>query len=964
MRQGANSDESGFSPADFIEAAAGNTTDFPADTLIVDDASGGGLSVDNSAPGPVLDDASLGATPSSAPNDGGDWTSFWTNDDSFNFDASQNGENDQLIGDSSATAASNGFDGLSGASTSNFDSASDVAFTGTYSNLFQVNSPNGNIADSSGTSHDRADVVDTGGGTTPPANIASNVVIFNDPAPSGSPLSATSNGPILAWDGDLGSGVSHAGSSGSGGGSGSGSGGAVTHTTGASSGLVINVVYDASVANAPPGFTTAVAAVVSYYESVFTDPVTITIDVGYGEIDGQPLAANALGESETYLTSVSYAQLQSALVKNANAIGDTAAVASLLATSPVNGQYWISTAEAKALGIAGASSSVDGYIGFSSTANFAYNDSNGVAANQYDFFGVVAHEISEVMGRQMMDGANFSGGASYEPLDLFHYSAPGVLDFSGTTPGYASATGGITSLDSFNTNPNGDFGDWAASAGNNSYDAFSYPGVVNAVSASDLALMNLLGWDPAGSTSQTPAPTPVVTIEVADDTGASSTDDITSKDALTGTADPNAVVKLMLGTRTLGSTTANASGVWSFTPTGLTNGQYTIVASETNLAGNIGTASLTFTLDMTTPTVTSDTVSGTGISGGAGTLTAGKTAVLTLALSESVTVSGGVPALTLNDGGTATYDAVHSTSTSLVFDYTVLAGQYATAFAVTGINLNGATVTDVAGNAANFAGAAATFSKLVVDATPVAAADHAHDVLYGSVSISHAQAATGGVLANDSDPDPNDVLSVSAVNGSSANVGHSVIGAFGVLDLNSDGSYTYTNTNPTAVAAAGGVAEDTFNYTISNGHGGLANSTLTVLITSPGETYVSGAHGSTISGGTGSYVLDGSAGNMNVTASSGTQWLVGGPGDTLTAGNSADTFIFPPSFGKETINNFNTAHDTIDLPQSVVANFAAVAADMHASGANTVITLDANDAITLSHVAVADLHAQNFHFIV
>ena len=131
-------------------------------------------------------------------------------------------------------------------------------------------------------------------------------------------------------------------------------------------------------------------------------------------------------------------------------------------------------------------------------------------------------------------------------------------------------------------------------------------------------------------------------------------------------------------------------------------------------------------------------------------------------------------------------------------------------------------------------------------------------------------------------------------------------GAFGTLDLNSDGSYTYTNTNSSAVAAAGGVAEDTFNYTVSNGHGGTANSTLTVLITSPSETYVSGASGSTIKGGNGSYVLDGSAGNMNVTAGSGAQWLVGGPGDTLTAGHSADTFIFPPNFGNETINNFNT----------------------------------------------------------
>ncbi len=290
----------------------------------------------------------------------------------------------------------------------------------------------------------------------------------------------------------FGSGHNGAGS-GSGGGAGTGSG-TPLHAASASSGLVINVVYDASVSTAPAGFTAAVAQVVSYFESHFSNPVTITID--YGEIGGQSLGAYALGESETYLTSVSYTQLQSDLAQNANAIGDSAAAASLPAANPVNGQFSVSTAEARALGISGATSPVDGYVGFSNIANiFAYSNANGVPANQYDFLGVVAHEFSEVMGRQMMDGASFISAAGYEPLDLFHYSAPGVRDFSGTTPGYTSADGGKTSLDSFNTNPGGDFGDWAASAGHDAFLAFSAPGVVDSVTASDLTEMNLLGWD-------------------------------------------------------------------------------------------------------------------------------------------------------------------------------------------------------------------------------------------------------------------------------------------------------------------------------------------------------------------------------------------------------------------------------------------------------------------------------------
>jgi Bacterial Ig-like domain/Bacterial Ig domain len=401
--------------------------------------------------------------------------------------------------------------------------------------------------------------------------------------------------PALMLVGDFGSfAASSAGSGGTG--SGSGSGGTLVSGGSDSSGLVINIVWDASVANAPAGFKAGVEAVVSYFESHFSDPITITIDVGYGEVDGQPLGVGALAESATVLTSVSYSALEAALVNNANAIGDTAAAANIPTTSPVSGNWWLSTAEALALGLSNVGGGPDGYIGFSNSVSFCYNDSNGVPLGQYDFFGVVAHEISEVMGRQMMDGENFAGGTSYEPLDLFHYSAPGVHDFSGTTAGYFSPDGGTTNLGNFNTNPSGDFGDWAGSVGNNSFLAFSSSGVVNPVTANDLAEMNLLGWDPTTSGGA-----PVVTIALADDT--SGGNDITANDALTGTADPNATVTLTEGSTVLGTTTANAGGVWSFTPIGLAQGLQTITASETNAAGLTGSSSLTFTYE-TTPKVT------------------------------------------------------------------------------------------------------------------------------------------------------------------------------------------------------------------------------------------------------------------------------------------------------------------------------------------------------------------------
>ena len=167
----------------------------------------------------------------------------------------------------------------------------------------------------------------------------------------------------------------------------------------------------------------------------------------------------------------------------------------------------MSTAEAKALGLAGASSTLDGYVGFSNAAGiFDYDRSNGITAGTYDFFGVVAHEVSEVMGRIFLLGSSIGGTPnSYDAMDLFHFSAPGVHTYTQT--GYFSVDNGTTNLDNFSTNPNGDFGDWAASAGNDAALAFSNPGVVNAFTPTDIRLMDVLGWDATPSAPDTTPPT-------------------------------------------------------------------------------------------------------------------------------------------------------------------------------------------------------------------------------------------------------------------------------------------------------------------------------------------------------------------------------------------------------------------------------------------------------------------------
>jgi VCBS repeat-containing protein len=84
------------------------------------------------------------------------------------------------------------------------------------------------------------------------------------------------------------------------------------------------------------------------------------------------------------------------------------------------------------------------------------------------------------------------------------------------------------------------------------------------------------------------------------------------------------------------------------------------------------------------------------------------------------------------------------------------------------------------------------------------------------------------VLANDTDPDIHDILTLSAVNGSASLIAHAIKGIYGTLTLAADGSYTYVMKNNAPVGA-----QDVFQYTVSDGHGGTSISTLTLQIPYP-----------------------------------------------------------------------------------------------------------------------------------
>ena len=258
---------------------------------------------------------------------------------------------------------------------------------------------------------------------------------------------------------------------------------------GSSTGLQFDLIWDSSVASAPTGFTGAVIAAAQTLAADFTTREVVNIHVGYNEIAGSALGSGALGESESYGYLVSGATAMSALA----AKGDSFPASN----EPASAQFFLTSAETKALGfISATSTSLDGYVGFSGAYPMSYATSGSIASNQFSLYSIAEHEITEVMGRTGLENTyRYNGQTSYTPLDLFNYSKPGTLELS-ANGGYFSLDDGVTNLGTFNDAKvnGGDIADWSSIVTNDSFDAFTSPGTIDAMTHNDLLTVAALGY--------------------------------------------------------------------------------------------------------------------------------------------------------------------------------------------------------------------------------------------------------------------------------------------------------------------------------------------------------------------------------------------------------------------------------------------------------------------------------------
>jgi len=244
-----------------------------------------------------------------------------------------------------------------------------------------------------------------------------------------------------------------------------------------------------------------------YWSSVFTDNVTMNLNIGFSA-----LGTGILGSTGSTRSLISMQQYYTASALDAKNSVDAAALAGLrplsaatsnFASGPsggvaaiangfangvnaTNGYTDLSTridddgstnnrslaitkASAKALGLTtdinGAAinyASADASITFSTLFDFDFDPSDGITSTAFDFIGVAIHEIGHALGfvsgvdsvdARTAPGQTAAGSLSslegfvvMSQLDLYRYSSAGNLDWSTQNTPYFSLDGGVSQL--------------------------------------------------------------------------------------------------------------------------------------------------------------------------------------------------------------------------------------------------------------------------------------------------------------------------------------------------------------------------------------------------------------------------------------------------------------------------------------------------------------------------------------
>jgi len=188
---------------------------------------------------------------------------------------------------------------------------------------------------------------------------------------------------------------------------------------GGSRGLDIQFV----VSSPPSGAQAAINAVAAYIESLFSDPVTVVITLGF-----ESMSPGILGStSSSYASSVTWANTRTGLVagmdhddtiQNYLPSGSTIPVRYDGNSGTVTNEGRCFFTKANYRATIGTASGDAADMTINSDFNWDYDPSNGITSGYYCFQSVLAHEIGHVLG--FTSGADFRNN-DIETLDVYRF---------------------------------------------------------------------------------------------------------------------------------------------------------------------------------------------------------------------------------------------------------------------------------------------------------------------------------------------------------------------------------------------------------------------------------------------------------------------------------------------------------------------------------------------------------------
>jgi len=246
--------------------------------------------------------------------------------------------------------------------------------------------------------------------------------------------------------------------------------------------------------DAPAGYFSGIREAIDILERTFA-PNAVTLIFSFDWQDSGGTFLGHSGSPETVrgivgqFSGCTYGAYRDAIKCSANTTTMRSAAQNLPATLP-GGTFAMRVNQAWALGFNlpnRTNSSTAVIIG--SEWSWSFTRTGGVS--NFDFVGVLLHEITECMGRirYANTDANGIGISEVTGLDLLSYTS-GSLSYS-SSGGYLSVDGGVTSINTWNTGA-GDIMDWAG-ATTDCCNASLGTGLVP-FSNVDIQTMNAIGW--------------------------------------------------------------------------------------------------------------------------------------------------------------------------------------------------------------------------------------------------------------------------------------------------------------------------------------------------------------------------------------------------------------------------------------------------------------------------------------